>query len=141
MIPSTTYALVTAALVFGLAGTPTRGDASPLSASNFNGRWRLLVGDAKDAHAPAFDDSTWKPVTLPRGFNEDEAFRKDITELSTGISWYRKRFRLPAGTPKDVKVFLEFQGVRHAAKVWVNGKEVGLSENGVMAFGVDISDA
>jgi hypothetical protein len=108
--------------------------------TNFNAGWRLAVGDVSGAEAVDFDDAKWKPVTLPHAFNEDEAFRKDITELATGVSWYRKRFRLPEGTAKDAKVFLEFQGVRHAAKVFVNGKQVALHENGVMAFGVDVSD-
>jgi beta-galactosidase len=31
--------------------------------------------------------------------------------------------------------------VRQAADIWVNGKKVGFSENGVMAFGVDITSA
>lgn len=107
---------------------------------DFNPGWKLFVGDAPGAASPAFDDASWKAVTLPRAWNEDEAFKKDIADLSTGIVWYRKRFSLPAGALAG-KVFLEFEGVRQAAEIFVNGKSLALHENGVMAFGVDISEA
>lgn len=105
---------------------------------NFNPGWRLHVGDAPGAEGTAFDDDAWKPVTLPRAWNEDDAFAKDIVDHSTGIAWYRKRFTLP----RDVatrKVFIEFEGARQAAEVFVNGRRVGLHENGVTAFGFDLS--
>jgi beta-galactosidase len=116
--------------------------AAPLQRSvyDFNPGWRLLVGDPAGASQPGYDDRAWKPVTLPRAWNEDDAFQKDIADLSTGIAWYRKSFRLPPGAAGG-KVFLEFEGVRQAAQVYVNGKQLILHENGVMAFGVDISDA
>ncbi|BBB67422.1 hypothetical protein UNDYM_3169 [Undibacterium sp. YM2] len=110
------------------------------STYDFNPGWKLFVGDAPGAASPAFDDASWKAVTLPRAWNEDEAFKKDIADLSTGIAWYRKRFSLPASALAG-KVFLEFEGVRQAAEIFVNGKSLALHENGVMAFGVDISEA
>jgi hypothetical protein len=107
---------------------------------NFNSGWKLFVGDEKGAESPNFDDSTWKDITLPRAWNEDDAFKKDIKELSTGVAWYRKRFKLPAGT-NGMKVFLEFEGIRHGGEFYLNGKFIGRNENGVMAFGFDITDA
>ena len=53
-------------------------------------------------------------VTLPRPFNEDEAFRLSIEQLTDTVMWYRKHFRLPAGS-KNKKVFVEFEGVRQGA--------------------------
>ncbi|WP_277558463.1 DUF4982 domain-containing protein [Ereboglobus sp. PH5-10] len=107
---------------------------------NLNLDWRLHVGDPEGADAKNFDDSQWKLVTLPRAWNEDDAFGKDIKNHSTGIAWYRKNFTLTAAQLGDSKVFIEFEGVRQAAEVYVNGKHVGLNENGVMAFGFDITD-
>jgi hypothetical protein len=107
---------------------------------DFNPGWRMEVSDPAGAEAPALDDTSWKPVTLPHAFNEDDAFRKDIRELPTGVVWYRKKFRLPAGSAGK-KVFLEFEGIRHGGEFYVNGKHVGRHENGVMAFGLDVSDA
>ncbi|WP_428941046.1 sugar-binding domain-containing protein [Fontivita pretiosa] len=113
-------------------------DGSARITCDFNSDWRLFVGDAGGAQDPEFDDSGWKPVTLPRAWNEDDAFRVDIRELPTGIAWYRKRFTLP-DSDLGKKVYLEFEGVRHVADVYLNGQHVGRHENGVMAFGMDLT--
>lgn len=107
---------------------------------NFNSEWKLFVGDNPAASASGFDDQSWKPVTLPHAWNEDEAFNKDIHQLSTGIAWYRKHFKIPA-SDAGKKVFIEFEGLRMAGDVYLNGKLLGTHENGVMAFGFDITDA
>jgi beta-galactosidase len=106
---------------------------------NFNSSWKLKIGDIYNAQKPDFNDADWKLVTLPRAFNEDEAFRVHIDLLTDTVMWYRKHFRLLA-SDFGKKVFIEFEGVRQAADVFLNGEKVGLSENGVMAFGFDISD-
>lgn len=105
---------------------------------NFNPGWKMFVGDDPNASSIDFDDSGWKKVTLPYAWNEDDAFKKDIAELSTGIAWYRKRFKIPASSVKQ-KVFLEFEGIRQAGEFYVNGNFIGIHENGVMAFGFDIT--
>ena len=100
----------------------------------------MYVGDAAGAEAAAFDDAGWQDVTLPRAFNEDDAFRKSIHDLPTGVAWYRKRFKLPPGS-EGKKIFLEFEGIRQAGEFYLNGQWIGRSENGVMAFGLDITGA
>lgn len=109
-------------------------------AYNFNPNWRLAVADPAEAAQQAFDDSAWKAVTLPRAWNEDDAFSKDIVDHSTGVAWYRKHFTLPASAAGQ-KVFIEFEGARQAAEVYVNGKRIGVHENGINAFGFDITAA
>ncbi|KAA6432327.1 glycoside hydrolase family 2 protein [Rufibacter glacialis] len=106
---------------------------------NFNSDWKVLVGDAKEAAAPSFNDASWKKVTLPYAWNEDDAFKKDIVDHPTGIAWYRKHFKLPASA-KGHKIFLEFEGIRQAGEFYLNGKPIGLHENGAMAFGFDVTD-
>ena len=105
---------------------------------NFNEDWRLYVGEAPEAVEPGFYDGRWQRVTLPYAFNGNEAFRKDIVDLTDTICWYRKVFSL---SKNDVmgKVFIEFEGVRQGADVWLNGHHLGISENGVMAFGFDLT--
>ncbi|MFT4090466.1 MAG: DUF4982 domain-containing protein [Asticcacaulis sp.] len=140
-----------AAIVAVLATQPLTAEAhrgsthetSARQSFSFDQGWLTQTGEAADSFAPAeiaFDDRNWQKVTLPHAFNEHESFAKDIHQLSTGITWYRKRFKLPTGANPE-RVFIEFEGVRHAADVWVNGTKVGLSENGVMAFGFDITSA
>ncbi|HEX7318240.1 MAG TPA: DUF4982 domain-containing protein [Pyrinomonadaceae bacterium] len=114
--------------------------ASRRAKYNFNSGWKLVVGDPKGAEETGFDDSSWKDVTLPRAWNEDDAFRKDIKDLSTGVVWYRKRFRLPVGGA-DRKVFIEFEGIKQAGEFYLNGRHVGRHENGITAFGFDVTDA
>ena len=132
---------------------------------NFNGDWRLAVGDYAEASKPEFDDRQWQPVTLPYAFNGNEAFRKDIVDLTDTICWYRKTFVLTENgelrtesfvnqtsadpayrsnhtsqlSARSSKLFIEFEGARQGADVWVNGQKVGFSDNGVMAFGFDIT--
>lgn len=129
------FSLIFLAQVF--AETPSAG---PRRKYNFNSDWKLYIGDARSAEKPDFDDSGWKAVTLPHAWNEDDAFQKDIKDLSTGIAWYRKHFLLPENS-QNKKVFLEFEGIRQAGDFYLNGKFIGRNENGVMAFGFDISDA
>ena len=68
--------------------------ASGRAKLNFNAGWRLCVGDVPEAAEAAFDDSHWQQVTLPYAFNGNEAFKKDIVNLTDTVVWYRKRFSL-----------------------------------------------
>ena len=105
---------------------------------NFNAEWLLRVGDTPEAREVRYPDADWKRVTLPRPFNEDEAFRLDIHDLTDTIVWYRKHFRLPADS-RQKKVFVEFEGVRQGADFYLNGHHLGLHENGAMAVGFDLT--
>ncbi len=105
---------------------------------NFNYGWKLNVGNIDEAKNAEFNDSKWKEVNLPFAWNEAEAFKVAITELSTDFAWYRKTFKLPADA-NDKKVFIEFEGVRQMGEVYINGHFIGRHENGVMAFGFDLT--
>ncbi len=112
-------------------------DATERTKLNFNGGWRLAIGDFKEAAKPDYDDQRWQQVTLPYAFNGDEAFRKDIVDLTDTIVWYRKSFCMENLSNK--KVFIEFEGVRQGADFYLNGQNLGFSENGVMACGFDLT--
>ena len=107
----------------------------------------LLCSNALYAQRAEYNfDSDWHytyedvphSVTLPRAFNEDYAYRVDIKDLPDDTVRYTKSFRLPRKA-KGKKVFVEFEGARQAATVWINGHRVGMNENGVMAFGFDLT--
>ena len=107
---------------------------------NFNAGWRLSVGDFPAAKDADFDDSRWQQVTLPFAFNGDEAFKRDIVDLTDTVCWYRKTFQITQeALSQGAKYFIEFEGARHGADVWLNGQKAGFSDNGVMAFGFDIT--
>ncbi|RYP51028.1 hypothetical protein DL769_010874 [Monosporascus sp. CRB-8-3] len=124
-------------LLWTLAVLVSSTVAAPRTKYNFNSDWKLHVGDVEGAEKPDFNDEGWDDIVLPRAWNEDEAFKLDIANLSTGISWYRKHFKVPSS---GSKVFLEFEGIRHGGEFYLNGEWIGRSENGVMAFGFDVTD-
>ena len=98
-----------------------------------------------NAEQPAFDDSKWLDVSAPHTYNDVDSYTDFISHGGgdrrawSGITWYRKHFKLPAGA-KDGKVFLEFEGLKQAGRFWVNGKLVGRFENGITACGLDLTD-
>ena len=137
MFRSAPFSLSAFALAALVAAAPACAERAQY---DFNPGWKLMVGDPAGAAQPSFDDAGWKAVSLPRAWNEDDAFAKDIVDHSTGVAWYRKRFKLADLKPGQ-KVFLEFEGARQAAEVFVNGRRIGLHENGVTAFGFEIGSA
>ena len=130
--------LVLFAMSFAMQQTIAQNDAFKRTKYNFNPLWKMFVGNDSLASTFSFNDAAWKPVTLPHAFNEDEAFKVSIDQLTTGIVWYRKHFIVPPDFAGK-KVFLEFEGIRQGGEFFLNGKSIGMSENGVMAFGFDIS--
>ena len=114
------------------------GQASERKKYNFNSEWKLQIGDFPKAKDAKFDDSKWKQVTLPHAFNEDEAFKLSIEQLTDTVVWYRKSFRIPE-LKSNQKVFVEFEGVRQRGDFYLNGHYLGRHENGVMAVGFDLT--
>ncbi len=140
-------ATVVAASPGGAVGEKFVLPASPRAVYNFNPGWKFAFGDTPGAEQPAFDDSHWADVSLPHTWNETDSYRAfishsggDQSERMMGVGWYRKHFRLPASA-QGGKVFLEFDGLRQAARFYLNGQLVGKYENGVTAIGLDLGGA
>lgn len=166
-------------------------DLGPRERSSLDFGWRFALGHASDpnkdfgfganqrtyakagADAPnwwvaaaaqkGFDDSAWKPVTLPHdwaaelpfannpdykpsGKPDDEDLRaahgykalgREFPENSVG--WYRKTFALPAGDAGK-RLSIEFDGVFRDALVMVNGYILEREDSGYSPFRVDITD-
>ena len=112
--------------------------ASERKKYNFNSEWKLRIGDFPKAKDTKFDDSKWKQVTLPHAFNEDEAFKLSIEQLTDTVVWYRKSFQIPE-LKSNQKVFVEFEGVRQRGDFYLNGHYLGRHENGVMEVGFDLT--
>ncbi len=112
---------------------------------NFNLDWKFEREDIVGADVPAFDDAKWSTISTPHTWNDIDSFRTIIAHSGgdrgtyKGIGWYRKHFRLPAAM-QGKRIFLEFEGMRQAGDIYLNGKSIGLYENGITAYGVDISD-
>src|SRR5262245_17917052 len=74
---------------------------------NFDIDWKFLKEEKaklEGAAAPEFDDSGWETVSTPHSFNDVDSFRTLISHGGgdrgtwKGTVWYRKHFRLPAGS-------------------------------------------
>jgi beta-galactosidase len=119
--------------------------ASERTTYNFNPGWKFIKQEVAGAEAPAFNDANWATVSTPHTWNDVDSFDEYIrtsgeVTIYTGPAQYRKHFKLPASAAGS-KVIVEFEGIRQAAKFWVNGKLVGKYENGVNPTGLDITDA
>src|SRR5450631_2643037 len=118
--------------------------ASPRATYNFNSGWKFIRQDVPGAQEMSFDDSLWETVSTPHSFNDVDSFRVIISHSGgdrgtyKGLSWYRKHFKVPARLAGN-RIFLEFEGMRQAGDIFLNGKQVGLYENGVTAYGLDIT--
>jgi beta-galactosidase len=147
-----TRSLVLSAVVLSmlLAAVSARGQekytvpASPRETFNFNTDWKFIRQDVPNAADPAFDDSTWATVSTPHTWNDVDSYRAFISHaggdktIYEGIGWYRKHFKLPPEA-EGQKIFLELEGLKQAAHFFLNGKPVGLYENGITGFGMDLT--
>ena len=100
---------------------------------NFNGDWQI--------HYPAEaleNAGKTRTVTLPRAWNEDWAYRVNNADIPDDTCRYTKVFTAPMEWAGK-HVFIEFEGARQSAEVWLNGKRLGIHQNGVMAFGFDLT--
>jgi beta-galactosidase len=116
----------------------------------------------KDFFRPEFDVGKWKEIEVPscwelKGYgtpiytNVTYPFAKDPPRVMGKVpaDWtaakepnpvgsYRRTFTVPAQW-KDREVFLHFEGVMSAMYVWVNGREVGYSEDSMTPAEFDIT--
>ncbi len=112
---------------------------------NFNADWKFIRQDVPGAEVPTFDDTQWQTVSTPHTFNDVDSFRSIIDHSLgdhgkfTGVVWYRKHFKLPAADFGTSRVLIEFEGMRQAGDIYLNGLPFGLYENGVTAYGLDIT--
>lgn len=103
------------------------------------------VKDENGSHFYSLDynDSNWDRVSLPHTFNAEDSFKSVANNsgdmgVRKGISFYRKIFALKAAD-QGKKAFIEFERVRQAAYVYLNGFMVGYYEAGIAPFGFDLT--
>ncbi|MCB2408852.1 beta-galactosidase GalB [Hymenobacter lucidus] len=139
--------LISFLLLLLLLGTWQAADAKPRPAgrvvAEFNKGWKFFLGDEPQAKETAFNDASWRQLTLPHDwsiegkFDEKNPAKPEGGGLPTGIGWYRKTFTLPAANNK--RVCIEFDGVQQHSDVWVNGHLLGHRPNGYISFRYDLT--
>jgi len=135
---------------------------------SLNGKWKFnWVGHPdsrpKNFYRTDFDVSNWQSIDVPgnwqtQGFgrpiytNHPYPFAKDQPRVMTEppkdytnffdrnpVGSYKRIFTVGDGL-KDKQIFIEFQGVKSAFYLWVNGKKVGYSQGSMTPAEFDITD-
>jgi len=102
-----------------------------------NRGWRYSPRAVAGFETRDFDDSQFERVVVPHtnkslpwhGFDEHE---------SQFVSSYRRRIKLPAAA-RGQRVFVDFEGVMTAAKVWINGHALGEYRGGYTPFSFELT--
>jgi beta-galactosidase len=98
--------------------------------------WLIYAGNPSGAQDSNYNDASWTTTNVPHDFS--------ITLVSTTdnnpglIGWYRKHFTLPAAFAGK-KVIIQFDGVYHDSKIWLNGHYVGHQQYGYISFYFDLT--
>ena len=135
-----------ATLAAGISTTPTNalsGEKNLRTCTNeirsLCGEW-LFSTDANDSGSKhrwfdsSFAASNWAKVTVPHTWQVDPRFAHHY-----GPAWYRRSVDVPS-TWAEAAVRIEFEGVFHTAKVWVNGQLAGEHvRKGYTACTIDVS--
>ena len=133
--------LAAGAAALSLAAAPAAAQRQRLS---MDPGWRFTLGDPAGAERPGFDDRAWRRLDLPHDWSIEGTPQRDAPGggrmgfFPSGIGWYRKAFRLPAGA-KDREAWLEFDGVYMNSGVWINGFHLGRRPYGYSSFAYDVT--
>lgn len=138
-------AVACAACALVLLLVPISAAAAERTILNFNPDWRFIKADPAGAEAVGFDDRAWAIVSTPHTYNDIDTFdnwstpghRGEQIQWS-GRTWYRKTFTLPESM-RGERVFIEFEGVRQVAEVYLNGRRLGVSKTGFTPFGFELT--
>jgi beta-galactosidase len=132
----------------GLAAAAAIGESAETTPArvrdSFDFGWKFFKGDAPGAEEPGFADAAWRALDLPHDWSIEGPFTQDAPASGsggyapTGIGWYRKRFRLPAGYAGR-RVSIEFDGVYQNSEVWINGRYLGKRPFGYISFSYDLT--
>ncbi len=106
---------------------------------SLSGPWRFAVDPHREGvrdgwFEAGFDDGAWAPVVVPHTWNVMPAHRD-----YSGLAWYRRTFTLPTSA-RDAHLRLRFDAVFYAARVWLNGRELGRHEGGYTPFELDATE-
>ncbi len=122
-----------------------------------NGDWRFTLAPRPEAvtadfYVPDFDASGWDNLPVPgnwqmHGYDQPRYMASDYgfdisrlpgVPLENPVGLYRRSFELPADWDLR-RVFLVFDGVDSAFYLWVNGQQVGYSEDSRLPAEFDIT--
>jgi beta-galactosidase len=115
--------------------------------------WKFKREEVKNGFKASLQTNDWQSISIPHDYNggsdgiNNDVFqgrfdaKNDINKrmMYTGPGWYRATFSIE-DQYKGKRIFIEFEAVSLEAKVWINGKEVGIHRGGYTTFSFDITD-
>ena len=149
-------------LSFGTAWAASSTDAGSRERLSFDEGWRFNLGDipfpeikghgatydsakagnAVGAAAPAYDDTSWRTLSLPHDWVVEGPFDKNANISQgyrpRGVAWYRRSFKLPE-SDRGRHLEVQFDGVSTHCTVWLNGTVVHRNWCGYNSFYIDIT--
>lgn len=117
---------------------------SPRTVLSADEGWKFFLGDPSGAETPAFDDHSWRAVTVPHDWSiegtpmENAPTKSEGGYFPAGVGWYRKAFTMPENW-KGKHISVEFDGVSMNATVYLNGKKIGFHPYPYTSFSFDIT--
>lgn len=103
-----------------------------------NNDWKFSETFTEDMIKKTYDESEMISVRLPHTCKETPYHYFDESKYQM-LSGYRRILRAPDEWESQV-VLLTFEGIAHAAEVYVNGKKAGEHHCGYTAFTINISE-
>jgi beta-galactosidase len=103
-----------------------------------NHGWLYSEKSSLAAMQSSFNDKMWTRVNIPHTNKMLPASGFDEKEY-TFVSAYRKRFKMPKEL-KEQRIFVDFGGVMTAARVFINGKDLGEYKGGYTSFSFELTD-
>ncbi|HEX9652178.1 MAG TPA: hypothetical protein VGA99_00575, partial [bacterium] len=124
----------------GIAPTHAMSERAFTRNINFNNDWTFKRCEPSENAIEIFkevdyDDASWEKVTLPHTARLEPLVVNDQWQ---GLCWYRKNFSV-AGSHREKKIFIEFEGAMQIADVWVNGEHKITHYGGYLPFSIDIT--
>lgn len=112
-------------------------ESGPSGRFLLDGTWlrRLDPGDTglRSGWASAGSTDGWDRVTVPEAWNATD---ESMASYLGGVGWYRRDFRLPAGSPASASWVVRFESVNYAATVWLNGRRLAFHRGAYEPFEV-----
>ncbi len=107
------------------------------NAMNLSGIWKFKKDTAGVGEKEQWFNGLTHAVSIavPGSYNEQMEDSRDYLSLV----WYEQRAFVPKSWAGQ-KIFIRVGSASYAAKIWVNGKPVGMHEGGHLPFAFDISN-
>ena len=136
--------LFTFALITLIACWAAHAQRSPRIVLSADADWKFIQGDPASAQDAAFDDESWKTISVPHDWSiaavPDQKLTHQAGEgyYAEGVGWYRKTFTAPQSWIAKT-VSLEFDGVSMNSTVYLNGEKIGFHPYAYSSFRYDIT--